>query len=262
MKPELVLSNTTSFFIGGIPATFKNAKKYGFKYLEILPYRWTSPEQILKLEQKYGVQVAGIHMPVWWKKTFWGEFRDRFSLFEKALYLPWQFYLGDAAKSSGLAIADALAARKPYMLLHSNLLRDMGPEISHIAAKYHVVVENIPYDQRYSRHLWDPLEILKYFKNRNLPGGLVFDVGHFNQVIKALPEINLFETYRQFIPEVIHISYMSGGIHVLPNKKEQAELVELLKIHPPRYITIETNPWVSVKKAKKLMEEIIVKSGY
>ena len=31
VKPELVLSNTTSFFTGAISTVFRNAKKYGFK---------------------------------------------------------------------------------------------------------------------------------------------------------------------------------------------------------------------------------------
>ena len=67
-KPELVLSNTTTFFTGRMESLFKKAKKYGFKYLEIVPYRWTTPEEILALEKKYQIQVAGIHMPLWWNK--------------------------------------------------------------------------------------------------------------------------------------------------------------------------------------------------
>ena len=66
MRPELVLSNTTTFFSGRLENVFKKAKKHGFKYLEILPYRWTNPAEVLNLEKKYQIQVVGIHLPQWW----------------------------------------------------------------------------------------------------------------------------------------------------------------------------------------------------
>ena len=52
-KTELVLSNTTTFFGGNIEAIFKKAVKHGFKYIELVPYRWVTPEQVIGLEKEY-----------------------------------------------------------------------------------------------------------------------------------------------------------------------------------------------------------------
>ncbi len=258
-KPELVLSNTTSFFIGGLPALFRNAKKYGFKYVEIVPYRWTTSQQILALEKKYGVMIAGIHLPDAWK-SYLSAVPHEPTLFGKLAKIAFHFYLGNAIQSQGWQIAKALAPRRPYLIFHTNMVTEMGPKFSEISKNFYTVIENIPYQDNPKEFFWNPVKIREELKEQNISGGLVFDPGHFNQTRKKLPQLNLLEIYKQAAPEVIHISYNSRGIHTLPNRKEQQELIAMLKIHPPKYITLETNPWVSVKKGKKLLERIIQKS--
>ncbi len=260
--PELVLSTSTSFFFGGIQAAFRNAQKYGFKYLEIVPYRWTRPETILALEKTFGIAVAGIHLPGWWQKTLWQAFRDSPDILEKALVPLWYFSLGNASQNPGLALAEALEARRPYLLLHSNVVEEMRGAFPSFAKTYRVVVENIPVFRRSPsrRFYWDPLEIHRTIRDQGLTAGLVFDIGHLRQTRKLLPEINLLEMYQETRPEIIHISYNSNGIHTLPDKPEQIELIALLKIHQPKYIVLETNPLVNIKRGKELLEKIIEES--
>lgn len=259
MKPELVLSNTTSFFIGGITALFKNAKKYGFKYVEIIPYRWTTPKKILALQKKYDVRVAGIHLPTWWKKSAGQLFREQRTLFAKFASVILHFYLGEASQSPGWQIARELRAQNPYLVFHTQLVADMGPEFSPSLNDLHPVIENIPYQENSQEFFWNPQATQEEMTRRGVTSELVFDPGHFGQTREDLPDLDMLEIYERSSPEIIHISYNSSFLHSLPNKKEQGELTEMLKIHLPRYITIETNPWVSIKKAKLLLEEIIRK---
>lgn len=256
-KPELVLSNTTSFFLGRVETAFKNAKKYGFKYLEIIPYRWINPLKILDFEKTYGVEVAGIHMPVWWKKSLGEQITDQNTLLEKLFTLLWAFYLGPAATSPGMFLASILQAKKPYLLFHSNVIDEMDMELVNIVERFHVLIENIPYHPAIPQFYWDPVTIKTSVAKHGLAAGLVFDLGHFNQSREKLPDLNLFDIYQKIIPEVIHISYNNQFIHTLPNKKLQEELKQLLKIHAPKYIVIETNPLVSIKKAKRMIDEIL-----
>src|SRR3989344_3986847 len=216
-KPELVLSNTTTFFTGRMESLFKKAKKYGFKYLEIIPYRWTTPEEILALEKKYQIQVD----------------------------------LGAAANSPGLAIAKALAERKPYLLLHADLMDQMGNQVRTLSEQFHVLAENVPYQKNAPRYYWDPAAIPSQFQT-----GLVFDPGHYKKSALIVPGLDILEAYRKTAPEVVHISYKDRQ-HTLPNKGEREELRQMLSIHYPRYLVLETNPWVSVKKGKILLEELI-----
>src|SRR3989344_5259533 len=236
-KPELALSNTTSFFLGNIETLFKNAKKHGFKYLEIIPYRWTTAEQILKLQNAYGIQVVGVHMPsTTWQASWPALLRRNVSLWEKFWGLVFYVYLGKAINSPGIKIASLLD--NPYLLIHSNIAKDMGKEFEQFQKKIHVAIENIPSD-------------------KTLFAGGVFDHGHFNESRLATPSLNLQLLYGEAKPEVIHISYNSRFVHLLPNQKEQDELKQLLQIHQPKYIVIETNPLVSIKKAKLLLEKIL-----
>lgn len=257
-RPELVLSNTTSFFIGGLPALFKNAKKYGFKYVEIVPYRWTTPGQILDLSKKYSIQVAGIHMPTWWNQDIWQELKHREGILEKFFALIFNFYLRGAEKNPWRQIMQALAPQSPYLLIHTNVVYEMGEGFDEVAKTFRVVIENIPFSShRQLEFYWNPHKIDQEMKARGLTTGLVFDAGHFDQTRQKLPYLELLEIYRQISPEAIHISYNSRGIHLLPNKKEQEELKTLLKIRAPKYIVLETNPLVSIKKGKKLLDDLL-----
>lgn len=255
-KPELVLSNTTSFFIGGIKATFEKALELGFKYLEIIPYRWTTSEEILALEKIYGLKIVGIHLPLWWDLSFRQATKRKPGSLEKLLAVVWNWYLGDAESNPGFAIAKTLSkeGRNPYLLLHTNVAEEMGEKFRKFADQFHLVLENIPYESNYPQFYWNPISIQSKWGER---AGLVFDPGHFEQSLEAFPHINILETYKQLKPEVIHISYNGYGIHNLPNKKEREELKQMLKIYTPRYLVLETNPWVSVKKGKKLLENLI-----
>jgi len=256
-KPELVLSNITSFFLGRVETVFENAKKYGFKYLEIIPYRWINPLEILDFEKKYGVEVAGIHMPVWWKKSLGKQINDQNTLLDKLFTLLWAFYLGPAAASPGMLLASILQAKKPYLLFHSDVIDEMDAELANILEKFQVLIENIPYHPAIPRFYWDPVTIKTSVARHGFSAGLVFDLGHFNQSREKLPDLNLFDTYQKIAPEVIHISYNSQFIHTLPNEKEREELKQLLKIHAPKYIVIETNPLVSIKKGKQMIDKIL-----
>lgn len=234
---ELILSNTTSFFSGNIESLFQNAKKYGFKSVEIIPYRWNTPEQILGLQAKYAVRVAGIHLPnTSWNDGLVAEFKRASSLWDKFWGLVFRAYLGNASLSPGLQIAAAL--NTPYLLLHSNIVAQMGKKIEELKQKFHVVIENIPGDKTI------------------FPDG-VFDHGHFNESRLLFPALDISQLYQQAKPEVIHISYNSRFVHLLPNPQEQEELKSLLRIHAPKYIVLETNPAVSIKKGKLLLEKIL-----
>jgi len=256
-SPQLLLSSTTSFFFGGIKAAFQNARKYGFDGLEIIPYRWTRPEEILELEKQYQVKVMGIHLPQWWQKSLGEAFRAEPTLFEKLLVPLWQYALGVAKNSVGLAIARSLEERRPYLLVHSNVTEEAGGEFLPLAKTFNVVIENIPYYPKSSPTLWDPAQIKQKNQEAGLHSGVVFDPGHLRSAIKQVPGTNPIELYRQARPEIIHISYNSGGIHILPNAKEQTQLRQMLQIHKPRYIVLETNPWVSIRKGKRLLEELL-----
>ncbi len=243
LKPELVLSNTTTFFSGNLEKVFRKAKKYGFKYLEIIPYRWTTPYEISSLEKKYNIQVAGIHMPLYWQGN------PKPSVFDFIFGL----YLGGAAKSPGRAITESLSSRKPYLLLHVNVADEMGDQFETTAKQFHVLLENIPYQKKCPQYYWDPDALQSKFKDQ---AGLVFDPGHYHQIPANVAHLDILDLYRKISPEVIHISYHSK-FHLLPNQKEQVELKQILQIRRPQYIVIETNPWVSVKKGKKMLEEIL-----
>ena len=236
-KPELVLSNTVSFFSGNIEILFKKAKKYGFGYLEIIPYRWNTAEQILNLQKIYNIKVAGVHMPsITWQGGWLELLRKKNSLWEKFWSLVFYAYLGKAINSPGIKIASRL--NSPYLLIHSNIAKEMGERFQEFQTNFHVVIENIPADKAL------------------FPGGM-FDHGHFNESRLKTPSLDLDKLYGEAKPEGIHISYNSHFVHLLPDEKEQTELKQLLRIHQPKYIVIETNPLVSVKKAKLLLEKIL-----
>lgn len=257
-KPELVLSNTTSFFLGGIPALFKNAQKFGFKYVEIIPYRWTRTEQISKFVNLTGIHIAGIHLAQWWNRTFWQELRKPASVLEKIFILIWEIYLGGAAKSPAWQIAQNPGQTKPYVLLHSDIIPEMGwHALKQISSQFRVVIENIPYHSRHPRFFWDLLEINAELKKHDISAGLAFDIGHFQETLKSLPNLDLTKIYELAKPTILHISYNGSFIHTLPNRKEQQELKNLLKLHSPQFITLETNPLISIKKGKELLEKII-----
>lgn len=226
LKPELVLSNTVTFFSGSLEKFFKTAQRLSFKYAEIVAYRWTTPEEILSLEEKYAIQVVGIHMPQWWSKRKWN------------LLMPiWEFYLGSGEKNPGPKIAGALSkrGRNPYLLFHSNVAREMGEsKFREFASSFNLVVENIPGD--------DPAEIQK-------KSALVYDPGHYGKTLINLPSS----------PEVLHISYTP--FHILPNLKQRQELAEFIQNYQPRYVVIETNPWISVMKGKLILEKILNPPG-
>lgn len=237
---DLVLSNATSFFSGNLEKLFKNAHKYGFKYVEIAPYRWSKPRQIIDLQKQYGVIVAGIHLPMTsWQNTFREELKKKKGLWIKFTTMLLRFYMGNSTENPGIKIAEDLADTKPYFLIHSDIAEQIGGNLAELEKKFHVVIENIP-------------------ENPNLIKGGVFDHNHFIQSRKLFPSLDIFEAYKQAGPEVIHISYDKGLLPAfLPNDKEQTELKQLLKIYQPKYITIETNPLVSIKKGKLLLEKIL-----
>src|SRR3989338_3472321 len=256
-SPQLLLSNTSSFFFGGIKAAFQNARKYGFDGLEIIPYRWTSPGEILSLEKRYGIKVAGIHLPPWWNKNLWQAVREPSSLFEKTLAPVWHLFLCSARNSAGLAIARVLAERKPYVLMHSNVTVEAANEFSALTKAFDIVVEKLTYYPQYAPPLWDPGLARQKNQANGVRCGLVFDPGHFSRAVAKLPGTNPVETYKQARPEIIHISYNSATVHGLPNSEEQKELQAMLKIHQPRYIVLETNPFVSIKKGKEMLDRLL-----
>ncbi len=237
--PELVLSNATTFFSGNLEKLFKKAKRLGFKYVEIAPYRWTRPEQILDLQKKYAITVAGIHLPFTsWGQSIWQELKHRKGLWNKFFIIIFRFYLGNVAKNPAIQIAEQLSATKPYFLIHSDVVSEIGPKITELRKRFHVVIENIPGDH-------------------TLTSGGVFDHNHFILSRRQYPKLNIMELYKQARPEIIHISYDNPIPASFPNAREQEELKQLLKIHQPRYITIETNPLTNVKKGKLLLEKIL-----
>jgi len=260
LKPKLVLSNTTTFFSGNIENVFKKAKKHGFNYLELLLYRWTDPESILALERKYNIEVAGIHMPEQWKQPLWHEIKQRKKLLEKLLPVLFWFYLEKAPKNPGFDLARILQenGRNPYLLFHSDLLPEIGKEIKLIAEKFNLAIENAPYQKNLPGEAFDPVVIRETLKrlNKNI---FVFDPAHYKETVKSTPSLSLIQTHEKTKPDVLHIGYNDylPFMHALPNSKSQKELVEMLRLHSPEYIVIETNPLVSVKKAKALLERLI-----
>ena len=263
LKPELVLSNTTTFFSGNIERVFKKAKKHGFKYLEIIPYRWTNPANILSLERKYNIKVVGIHMPEQWKQSLWREIKQRKLLLEKLIPILFWFYLQKAPKNPGFELARILQenGRSPYLLFHSDLLPEIGKSIKLIAQKFNLAIENAPHQNNLPSEAFDPVIIRETLKrlNKNI---FVFDPAHYKETVKSIPSLSLVQAYKRTKPDVLHIGYNDNlpFMHALPNNKSQKELVEMLRLHSPKYIVIETNPLVSVKKAKALIERLIKES--
>lgn len=249
-RPELVLSNTTTFFSGNLEKVFRKAKKYGFKYLEIIPYRWTKVKKILDLENHYDIKVIGIHLPPGKPKNF----------FEKILNLLWAVFLGPYYKNPGLALAEAFKNqnRDFYLLCHADLASEMGPKFTELTKRFPVVVENIPRHPGNKEFYWNPVSIQKALLEQRLSAGLVFDPEHFQMSQKIFPSSSsILETYREISPKAIHISYSNGSVHTLPNQKEIEDLKQMLKIHSPKYIILETNPLVSVKKGKEILKRIV-----
>jgi len=239
MKPQLVLSNATSFFFG-LEKLFKNAKKYGFKYVEIVPYRWTTPEEVKRLVNKYQIRVAGVHLPFIWQSLL-KAIKNTPVIQEKISYPIVHYYLGAADDSPAAAIAKEFSEQPPYFVVHSNIATEMGSEKFKylLESGFHVVIENVPED-------------------RKLAKSGVFDHNHFIQARRRYyPNLDILEAYKQALPEVIHISYDHLLPAGLPNAREQNELKQLLKIHQPRYIVMETNPLVSIKKGRLLLEKIL-----
>lgn len=80
------------------------------------------------------------------------------------------------------------------------------------------------------------------------------DPAHYGPLRPELPDI-----YRQVLPNIVHIGYEHGFFfqHDLPNEKEFTALRHLLQIHSPRYLVLETYPWISVKKGKQVMEKLV-----
>lgn len=242
-KPELVLSNTTTFFSGNLKNVFKKAKKYGFKYLEIVPYRWTSLPEILDLEKRYQVKVVGIHLPPA-KST---------ATLEKILEPIWNFYLGPVEENPGLELAKYFSThtdRHFYLLFHADLAA-ANKNFKEISKKNPVVVENIPYYNNVNPLFWDIQKISKAFPD----SAYAFDPGHFKTIPN--PNISILEAYSLLRPKIIHISYNRGFFHTLPNAQDIKELKSMLQIHIPNYLVLETNPLVSVKKGREIMEKII-----
>lgn len=226
---EIVLSNTTTFFTGRLESVFKKAKKYGIRYLEILPYRWTTPAEVLNLEKKYNIQIAGIHLPLWWEAPP----NSRGSLSDSVFQAVCNFFLGSGRTSSAFAIAEALAPRAPYLLVHSDMIPDMGAEFQSLKKKFHVVVENVPGEA-------------------SIPQ--VFDPGHYGR------QAEMYKTYEKSSPEIFHVSYDHGPpyFHDLPDAREEEEMQKLFQIHQPKYVVLETYPWVSAKKGIALLRKMIL----
>lgn len=252
-KPELVLSNATTFFSGRLENVFKKAKKHGFKYLEILPYRWTTPEEILALEKKYQIQVVGIHLPQWWSGSLRQIIKKQSKIYEQLLSLAGDLFVGSVVKNPSLKIAEILKKqnRDFYLLFHANLVWQARSEFLKLTKQFAAAIENIPYHKKYPLVYWDPLKIKEAYPAIQI----AFDIGHFETVPNFASK--LLETYAQIKPAIIHISYGNFPPHILPNQKQQAELKEMLQIHQPKYIVLETNPLVSVKRGKKFLEKII-----
>jgi len=261
-KPKLVLSNTTTFFSGNIEQVFKKAKKHGFKYLEILPYRWTRPEEVLRLEQKYKIRVAGIHMPEQWDKSLKKYIKQRPGTLAKLLPLLFRIYLGPAAINPGFRLSNLLHrhGQNPYLLFHSDLILEMGDKIfKKIANQYNLFIENAPYQKGVPENTINPLSIQKKLKEVGKERNIILDPAHLKGSTKKIYKLNLLQIYKQIKPRIIHIGYNDYGwfMHSLPNKKNQKELVQMLHIHMPEYIVLETNPLVSVKKGKEMIESIL-----
>ena len=207
--------------------------------MEIAPYRWTRPDQVRHLVNKYQVHLAGIHLPFVWQSMF-KAMGSTPVIQEKIAYPLIQFYLGNVVNSPAVAIAQEFSKERPYFLIHSNIASEMGPDkFQALQSQYHVAIENIPEDRHLSTHG-------------------VFDHNHFiHSRQRYFPNLDIFEAYKQARPEVIHISYDNLLPASLPNVQQQEELKQLLKIHQPKYITIETNPLISIKKGKLLLEKIL-----
>lgn len=236
VKPELVLSNTTTFFRGNIEAVFKKAKKHGFRFLELLPYRWNTPEQIYNLSREYGIEIAGIHMPPLREKEKTGFFDQL-----------WNFYLGSAEAGPGIPLAELLIEAKqnpvPYVLFHADLIEKVPQqEREKLQNNLRLAIENVP-----GKPLQAPL--------------LVFDPSHYLRSPHRRPEQDIAEIYRELAPEVLHISFDYPPLfHTLPKIAEQKALARMLKAHKPRYIVLETNPAVSVKRAKRLIGDLLAQA--
>lgn len=237
-KPELVISNTTTFFSGNLENIFKKAKKNGFKYLEILPYRWTTPAEVLNLEKKYNIQVVGIHLP---------PAAAQKGFLNKVLSPIWPFYLGSIIGNPALTLVEIFKKMEHdfYIVSHADLIEEILQNLPNL------LMENIPYYKNTDPVFWDPIKIKKLYPSAKF----AFDPGHF-ETTPNYPS-QLLETYQTVKPEVVHISYGNFPPHVLPNQKEQEELKAMLKIHSPKYIVLETNPLVSVKKGKEILEKLI-----
>lgn len=249
---QLVLSNTATFFGGNIEALFRKARKYGFQYLEVIPYRWNTPQQILNLERKYDLKVVGIHLPPnSWDDSLSKILSTKHGLWEKFFTSVWHFYLGKARISPALKIASALQ-NLSYVVVHANVMRDMGQEFESLGKRLPLLVENLPYESSYPELFWNPAK---------LPCPSLFDPGHFLQTLQTKTELHILEVYEQIKPRVIHISYNTHFHHLLPDLREQREFIEMLKIHRPEFVTIETNPLVNPGKGKRLLEKLIAKAG-
>ena len=259
-KPELVLSNATSFWRGNFAKTFADARRYGFKYVEIFPYRWTKVKEILTLEKRYNVQVAGIHPPDWWQTPL-KLLRQEPKILRKVSTLIIHFYSGNSDSSPAWQIAEALNYRRPYFVIHTDVMMEMKEKFAEAANRFNVVIENIPKKPGFPQFYWDPTATKNELAKRGFTAKLLFDPGHFEETRQHLPDLDLLAIYQAALPEIIHISYNNSPLlHTLPNAREQQELKELLKIHAPQYITLETNPLVSVKKGKLLLDRIIKES--
>lgn len=160
----------------------------------------------------------------------------------------WDFYLGPAKSSPGIHLAETLMETKqnpvPYLLFHADLVEQVPPEEqARLKNNFRLAIENV------SRQ---PLK----------PPIMIFDPSHYLLSPHRHPEKDIAEIYRQLEPEVLHVGFdYPPLLHALPKPREQRLLLRMLKLWQPRYIVIETNPAVSVKKAKTLLEDIVASTG-
>lgn len=239
LTPKLVLSSTTTFFTGSMEAVFKKARQHGFRYLEILPYRWTTAAEILALEKKYGIQVAGIHLPLPWEKTF--------NPFNLAINTITAFYIGAGNLKPGFHIADALSARRPYLLFHSDLVWQDKKRFDEAKKTYNAVIENLSEKPAMPPRLWDPEQISE-------TSPMIFDPAHY-----GVGRHDLLDKYRKIKPLGIHLAFDHGFplYHDIPDARETGLVKQMLQIHTPEYLILECYPWTDIAKGKKIMDDLI-----
>jgi len=268
---ELILSNSCTGFKGvlNIEENYKVAQSLGLKGLELIPFKYTQPEKLLDLSEKYDIDIKGLHLPLWWEtKSLSKVLAAEVDIKEKAYQILWNVIIGPGKMNcSALKISEEF--ENAYLLSHPDTYHQIPNSLKdNLLRKRNFFFENERAKKIYFSELregkdtHDPYSI----KNRLLPsikllglkGKLMFDPRHTQiaQNRELIPKKPLYEIWDELKPEGLHFSFYDkykGEGHNLPVESQWKDFSYAIKQNPPEYIVIEMASIPDAEKSREII---------